>query len=400
MILSPAPNEGSERAVLRIAPGAGEEHLRFAAQVLLDSLARDLPLVSVTTPDAESPGLELPGGATVTTADLEAVFASISLARELETRKLDSLGRFDETALTWDVSKPWVDLRALDLAARTDQQQGMATDREVAYSVHITHDIDRTTLLEPFSLVKSAAHTIGLKRAESTSLGTALTPKALLKGLEGLLNYERTLGIGARFFMLSGPFGLGRHGSRTDSRWASWRESARMIQEAGMPIGLHGSFAASDRNSYREERERLEQALGQAVTTHRNHYLRFDTARICTQLETAGIRHDFSIGYASRMGFRSGSARAHRMFDLARDRESRLLAVPLLFMDSHLLDGDPATTLRELQDALSQVKKVGGEVSLLFHPELLLLDPGAWPFFEKVVHACLDMGADLSGRLA
>ena len=314
----------------------------------------------------------------VTPSDLEAVFSAVSLERELRIGKQDRIGRLDETAIPWDTSGPWVDLLAMGLLARTGRDQSIPSNRKRTFSVHITHDVDRTTLLEPFHLAKSAAGILAPRRAKSLSLRTTLSRGTLLNGLERLLDYEVARGVRARFFLMSGPYGLGRHGSRTNSRWASWISSARLIQEAGMSIGLHGSFAAMDRSNYGEERERLEQAIGCAVTTHRNHYLRFDTRRICTQLQAAGIRHDFSFGYASRVGFRSSCARVHRTFDLDQQRESGLLAVPLLFMDTHLIGGDPVATFGE---------------TLLSHPN-------AWPFFEKVVSECLEMGADVSGNLA
>ncbi len=83
-----------------------------------------------------------------------------------------------------------------------------------------------------------------------------------------------------------------------------------------MTVGLHGSYYAREQDSYRAEKERLEQVLGTAVTTHRNHYLRFDPMRMWSQLEAAGIRHDFSVGFNYRLGFRAGCARAYRGFDL------------------------------------------------------------------------------------
>jgi len=387
-------------ATLRLAPGDQAEHLRYAAQTLLDSAGLDLTLAHAQTGDGGHSGLELTADVFVSADLLRNVFAWLTLARELATGRRDRLGRFDETALTWGVSKPWVDRLARALAEKVPDQWQLSADAQESFSVHITHDVDRTTFLEPYCLLGSALAGLGLRRAGRVPLRTTLAPRALLRGLERLLAYEREQGIGARFFMMSGPYGTGRHGTRTNSSWSSWQETANLIQDAGMAIGLHGSYAARDRDSYSEERERLEQALGCAVTTHRNHYLRFDTERIAGQLEAAGISHDFSVGYTSRVGFRSASARIHRAFDPVNKRETGLLLVPLLFMDTFQLARAPEVVFGELQSTLEETMRARGTVSLLFHPEIFHAIPHAWPLFERVISLCHDMGADLSGELA
>jgi hypothetical protein len=143
----------------------------------------------------------------------------------------------------------------------------------------------------------------------------------------------------------------------------------------------------------------LEQVLGRSVVHHRNHYLRFDSTRICSQLEAAGIQYDFSVGFSQRLGFRAGCAHAYRGFDVLQSRPSGLVFVPLLFMDGLLFLGDRAEVLRRLRSALEAAKQVSGCVSLLFHPELFLVEGGFSDFFEEVLSLCGELGADLSGRL-
>lgn len=388
------------RATLRFAPNNQQAGLRYAAQVLLDSMESHIALDAAEASIGQPAGLELPGGIEIGSDELAAMYACLSLEREQATGRLDHLGRFDESAVTWEVSQPWIDLKALDLAACISERDHTPAQPQSRFAVHITHDVDRTTLREPWSLVNALLADTGLRRNTWVPLRTALAPRTLLRGLERLLAYERAQGIGARFFLMPGPYGLmGRHATRTDSRWRSWQEAAKLIQDAGMAVGLHGSFYASELDGYRLEKDRLEQTIEREVTTHRNHYLHFDTTRRCSQLEAAGIRYDFSVGYGSRIGFRSGSARIHRSFDLLRQCESSLLSIPLLFMDTHLVAQDPTLVLGELQSALKEVRKVGGSISLLFHPEVFLTVPGAWDFFENVIDVCRNMGADLSGVL-
>ena len=81
--------------------------------------------------------------------------------------------------------------------------------------------------------------------------------------------------------------------------------------------GTPRQLSCPDRNGYASEKQRIEEQLGAAVTCHRNHYLRFDPRDMWGQLEAAGIRYDFSVGFNYRMGFRGGCGRAYRTFDLA-----------------------------------------------------------------------------------
>jgi hypothetical protein len=226
-----------------------------------------------------------------------------------------------------------------------------------------------------------------------------LSPGALVRNVERLLEFESAQGIGAYYFMMSGPYELRRYSSRCDIRWSCSRRFAERIRQAGMTIGLHGSYYARERNTYREEKKRLEEVVGAAVTTHRNHYLRFDTTRVGSQLEEAGIRYDFSVGYASRMGFRAGTAKPYPVFDLLHHRPSTVISVPMLYMDAALEASARAEGLAQFREALQHVKAVNGCVSVLFHPERLLIDRGLWSFFREMIAVCNELGADLSGKV-
>lgn len=382
--------------MLRSACSPAAARDAYAARVLLDVIDPSMAL-EVVEAGVAVPVLELPGGATVDAATLGRIFAAASLERELATGCRDALGRFDESAIAWDTATPWIDGIAAGLALRGDGSASPTPPAPRRFAVHITHDIDRTTLAEPYSIAQSLRSAIG--GGSGVPLRTALAPRALLRVIESLLDLERARGVTARYFLMTGPYGLGRHSTRTDVRWASWRAAAGLIRDAGMAVGLHSSFAASDRDTYATEKDALQQAVGCAITTHRSHYLRFDTVRRCAAWEAAGLLHDFSVGYGARIGFRSGCAGIHRAYDLARERISEVRTVPLLFMDSRLMERPQADTLVELRRALVAAKAAGGAVSLLFHPETFAADPETWLFFERTLAMCSELGADLSGVL-
>jgi hypothetical protein len=386
------------QAVLQLVDPAQRQRRIYAAQLLLDAMGLGIPLQCAAATDPQSAGLHFGDDVTVADTELEDIFASVTLQREMVVGRYDCMGMFDEQAVSWDVWRPWIDLRAKELRALVNRRDSLKIRPNQQFRVIISHDMDHTSLLEPTTLIRSCLHMFGLF-PDAIPIEAAVSSRTWLKNYERLLDYERKHGIGAYYFMLSGPYGMRRYSSRSDIRWSSSRKLLQLIVQAGMTVGLHGSYYAREQGSYRAERERLEQVLGTAVTTHRNHYLRFDPVRMWSDLEAAGICYDFSVGFNWRLGFRAGCAKAYRGFNFLRDQAPNVIAIPLLFMDGILLCGNRQQTLHRLRMALEEAKRVDGCISLLFHPELFLADPTYFRIFEDILAACQELGADMSGRL-
>ncbi len=384
--------------IASVSDGALLAQRSHAAAILLNWLAENgLGLVRPDLSRLATDGLRVNGLPMVAPSVLDDVFASVTLARELRTGRIDGLGRFDEGAIEWDITKPWIDHYVQTLAQSLAPDFSARTPHR--FRVIITHDVDRTTGFEPTAILNALLKSTGVRRSSCLGLSVALSSGALARNIERLLNYERAHGVGAIYFMMAGPYGWGRYATRTDIQWNVSRQIARLVQQAGMTVGLHGGFHAQEHSSYAVEKERIEQVLGTPIKTHRNHYLRFDTQKLPSQLEAAGIEYDFSVGFNSRIGFRGGHAGACRTFDLALNRPTGVISIPLLFMDTMLLGRDPAQVLPELRKALEEVRQVNGCVSLLFHPELFLMDARLFDLFESVLQLCGELGADLTGHL-
>jgi hypothetical protein len=383
---------------LRFTDGQQPDRLRYAARLLLDSAGIDAPLPVIPAASPQTAGLASNEEVLVSARELETVFAATTLQQEVATGRHDTMGMFDEAAVAWEVTRPWVDLRAKKLAASLGNSGAATPPGGGQFRVILTHDIDRSNYFEPTSLVKSVLHQFGLY-PHWIPLATAISPKKWLQNCQRLLELEREYGVGAYYFILSGPYGMRRQSSRCDSHWRSSRRMLNLITQAGMTVGLHGSYYAREEDTYLAEKERLEQVLAAPVTTHRNHYLRFDPLRMWSQLEEAGIQYDFSVGFNFHIGFRAGCARAYRGFDFSRGQPSSVISIPMLFMDAILFDGDRQDILRRLRLALEEAKRVDGCVSLLFHPDMFMIDPQFFQILDELLATCRELGADLSGRL-
>ena len=369
-----------------------------AAGIIIDWLVNHgIKPVSTDYSQLNEKGLLINDIPVINFVELDEIFASTTLSREKIVGALDGLGRFDEERITWDVSKPWIDFRLQALAKSLDPSFDLDTGGQ--FRVIVSHDVDRTTGFEPTALLNALMKVGGIRKFPCLGLRTVFSPLALLRNIEHLLEYEESHGIVAIYFMLAGPYGVDRYSSRTDINWSVSRQIVQLVKHAGMRVGLHGSYSARELNSYREEKKRIEDVLGLPITTHRNHYLRFDSDKLPSQLDDAGIVYDFSVGFTNRIGFRGGYSGACRTFSFVNNQAARVISIPLLFMDSMMLGRDPGQVLPALRRSLEDVQRVNGCVSILFHPESFLVDNRFFLLFKSVIQLCEELGADLSGDL-
>lgn len=322
-------------------------------------------------------------------AELERLFAVLSLAIEQDAPR-DGFGRVDETADLHPAGTPWI------TALARERFPGGADPQPL--TVYLTHDVDRTTGREITSLLKALRGTLRGDTGDWLGLSAALDSGLMGRRLQELLDLEVHSGVRGTYFMIAGPAGLGRYDSRTDIRWPSARRAAAAILEAGGFIGLHGSFHAAERELYTREAGRIRGVTDTAVRLHRNHYLRLDTRRFCTQLEQAGLEVDFTLGYSRRTGYRNGVCVPFRPWNLAEGRPGRLTAVPLVYMEQAGQQRDPEPALKDLETRLTTAAPLGGAVSLLIHPEVFAVDTRWYDVYDSIIGVCRSLGARLDGN--
>ncbi|MCD8194361.1 MAG: polysaccharide deacetylase family protein [Tannerellaceae bacterium] len=143
------------------------------------------------------------------------------------------------------------------------------------------------------------------------------------------------------------------------------------VQQAS--IGLHASYEAGmNPLIIKEERKRLEEQLQENVYYNRNHYLMNREPEDMDILETAGITHDFTMGYADIAGFRLGTSRPVRWINPVTRRVSSLKLQPLVIMDCSLEEKRyMALNYKEAREYTSKlihrIHQTGGEIVLLWH---------------------------------
>ena len=163
---------------------------------------------------------------------------------------------------------------------------------------------------------------------------------------------------------------------------------------ANSALGLHpsyGSFGNADR--IEGERNDLQEIIGSSVNSTRFHYLRFRLPKSYRNLIRAGITDDYSMGYASETGFRAGTARSFRWFDLEKNERTALKIHPFVYMDGtlheylHLSLSEAQKRVSELYD---EVKSFGGDFIFIWHNETIG-DYKKWEGWSSILDHTLNL---------
>ena len=164
-------------------------------------------------------------------------------------------------------------------------------------------------------------------------------------------------------------------------------------------IGLHASYASYDKPERIDmELKRLANSIHRSVEHNRCHFLRMTLPDTYRNLLHAGIRHDYTMGYAERPGFRASISTPYPHSDLARDEETPLMLHPFAFMDTTLkryMRLEPDQAVAAIRDIMGNVAQVQGTCSCIFHNENLCEQFG-WEGWRQVFEQTLGMSDELN----
>jgi hypothetical protein len=313
----------------------------------------------------------------------------IILFTEIKNGHIDLHGRFDENTITGNIFIPKVNqlLRNKGLSVRAQKAK-----------IIFTHDIDWVNPLNAVSFSKSIYYGLKGKSNHWLKLPQNFSTGIFFDITEQLLDLEKRFGVHATYFMMSGPYGNGRHDTRYAIEDKQAKRIVKLIKNEHAKIGLHGSYHAREKNSYKIEKERIEQVSGTKVCAHRNHYLRFDPVLLPSQLEKAEIGFDFSVGFTNIKGFRSGCCTSYKLIDTLKSAVSSVTEIPLIVMDRLPYLNDGEVFFEAFKSLLNEVKSYGGSVSILTHPENFIYLPEFWKFYERMIEETIVAGIDVSGN--
>ncbi|MBN1791202.1 MAG: polysaccharide deacetylase family protein [Bacteroidales bacterium] len=199
-----------------------------------------------------------------------------------------------------------------------------------------------------------------------------------------ILEKERQYGFLSCFFFLSGGY------DRYDSNYALGTPAFKNLLKRlkpGRTIGIHPSYRSNRSMELLQfEVERFSRFLGSRAEASRQHYLILRFPETYRRLMKMGLKEDHSMGYASGIGFRAGTSRPFRFYDLKFERETNLIVHPFIVMDVTLqqyLGLKPDEALNRISAIVKKIKAVNGIFTSLWHNESLS-EAGIWLGWRRV----------------
>jgi hypothetical protein len=158
-------------------------------------------------------------------------------------------------------------------------------------------------------------------------------------------------------------------------------------------VGIHPSWGSNAHpDQLLVEIKRLEHIVKREIKRSRQHFLRLDLPMTYRRIIDLGICEDYTMGYASEVGFRAGTSLPFYFYDLDMEVETKLLLRPFAVMDGTLNEymnlpvDDAQYLVKELMD---RVKKVDGVFMSLWHNETVS-DNRNWQEWNQVYEFTLE----------
>ena len=264
-----------------------------------------------------------------------------------------------------------------------------------------TIDIDRAYHFKSSGILKNTARFISaiakgdterLSNIINTGLGKRKDPFDTYQFLHQI--HEKH-GLEAVFFFLLSYKGDRRHDVNIHPNDEQLQQL--IIDTAKIAkVGIHPSYASNTEvYKLKEEKALIDAVLQKNVDLSRQHYLKLQLPKTYLQLIKAGINHDYTMGYASQVGFRAGTCTPFFWYDLQLEKQSHLKVHPFAVMDTTLqkyLKLQPSQAILLITELMESVKMVDGTFYSLWHNESLS-ETGHWKGWKQVYEQMLTSSA-------
>lgn len=159
-------------------------------------------------------------------------------------------------------------------------------------------------------------------------------------------------------------------------------------------VGLHPSYKSNmSFHLLKNELELLQKILGQDIRSSRQHFLKLTLPSTYRGLIALGFTDDYSMGFADEIGFRAGTSRPFRFFDLMQNITTDFWIHPFAYMDGTLnqyMKLSPQKAKQEINCLFQEVKNYGGDFIFLWHNETIS-EFGIWEGWKTVFEYTLNL---------
>lgn len=205
-----------------------------------------------------------------------------------------------------------------------------------------------------------------------------------------LRNIQKRFYLRPIYFFLVGDYGLNdKNISPQNRKFQSLIKSIADFAE----IGIHPSFGSNThRNRLDREIKRLQRIVKRDIKKSRQHFLKLRLPETYRRLVEVDVEEDYTMGFASSLGFRAGTSKPYPFYDLDEEYELNLLVYPFSVMDATLnyyLNLKPAEAIEKSKKIVDEIIEVGGNLVLLWHNESLS-DNKEWKGWKNVLENILE----------
>ena len=298
------------------------------------------------------------------------------------------------------LEKPVIDIWAYMLLEKLKEKFPEFTYKERRYQFISTIDVDNAYAYKYKSLIRTFGGFV--KDFFSLQLKTFWDRFVVLINLkkdpyntfQNLLNLKKKYKVETLFFFLVADY------TTFDTNVSAAKNKFRLlIKSIGdyAKLGLHPSYySMKDELLLKKEKERLEAITNIPMEKSRQHYLRFSLPETYQNLIDLEIKEDYSMGYASHVGFRASTCTPFYFYNLDFEIQTPLKIIPFALMDTTLNDYmelSPRQSLGKIRELKNEVKAVNGTFVTLFHNESLS-DYLRWKGWSKVYESMLKIAID------
>ena len=158
-------------------------------------------------------------------------------------------------------------------------------------------------------------------------------------------------------------------------------------------IGIHPSFASNKQpEKLEKEIKNLSKIFHKEIIKSRQHFLKLSFPTTYQTLIELDITDDYTMGYASEIGFRAGTCTPFLFYNIDLEIETKLRIHPFIVMDATLLyymKLTPDEAIAKVNKLIDEVKNVNGTFISLWHNETLS-DVKQWAGWRKVYEAIIE----------
>ncbi len=395
----------ADRPKVQYASKPYSDDLFFKSHGLL--LKRGVEVVPVEVVEYEGINAFFPSNDSLSAMPFDvfsAIFYLTSRYEEYLPFVRDKHGRFTaEKSLAFHLgflSKPVVNIWALKLREIILKKYPNLKYSVRKYKFIPTYDIDTAWAYDQKGLIRTlGGYLLALKRMDwydikERTLVLLGRKKDPFDTYDLQLSYQKKYGLKPVYFFLFARYS--NYDKNINTRNKKFKLLIKRITDYAK-IGIHPSYySVENPELLKKELEDLEKVVNKDVNRSRQHFLRLIMPDTYRNLIDNDILDDYTMGYASKPGFRASICTPYYFYDLDIERETTLRINPFAVMDGTLRDYmelTPADAVNVIKELIEEVKKVNGTFISLWHNESLS-DRLRWEGWRKVYEEMLEMAVE------